>query len=171
MNDERSRFKASSGSRYESSFVFSRAVRVGHRIVVSGTAPIWPSGECPDDVTVQTRRCFEIIENALAQLGADLSDVIRTRMYLTSAADADAVGRVHGEVFNEIRPAASMVVVAALLDPRWKIEAEAEAATYACLGVRTWPAASFTGPTSPYNGSALIMMAVVDMAGEIPSSS
>lgn len=76
---------------------------------------------------MQTRRCFEIINDALNQLGAELSDVIRTRMYLTSAADADAVGQVHGGIFNEVRPAASMIVVAALLDPRWKIEIEAEA--------------------------------------------
>ncbi len=122
-----SRSTASSDSPYESSIGFSRAVRVGNRVVASGTAPIWPSGECPDDVEEQTRRCFEIINDALTQLGAGLSDVIRTRMYLTSAVDADAVGKVHGEIFKEIRPAASMVVVAALLDPRWKVEIEAEA--------------------------------------------
>jgi enamine deaminase RidA (YjgF/YER057c/UK114 family) len=118
----------SSASPFESSVGFSRAVRSGDRILVSGTAPVWPSGECPDDVGVQTRRCFEIIESALVQLGAGLGDVIRTRMFLTSAADADAVGAVHREIFKEIRPAASMVVVAALLDPRWKVEVEAEAA-------------------------------------------
>jgi enamine deaminase RidA (YjgF/YER057c/UK114 family) len=121
------RQSASSGSTYEPKIGFSRAVRVGNRIVVSGTAPIWPSGECPDDVAIQTRRCFEIINDALKQLGADTGDVIRTRMYLISADDADAVARVHGEIFKGIRPAASMVVVAALLDPNWKVEIEVEA--------------------------------------------
>lgn len=82
---------------------------------------------CPDDVGVQTRRCLEIITTALAEAGASVTDVVRTRMYLTDAADADEVGRAHGEVFGAIRPAATMVVVAALLDPRWKIEIEAEA--------------------------------------------
>ena len=117
----------SSGSPYESWIGFSRAVRVGHQIAISGTAPIWDSGECPDDVAEQTRRCFEIIENALAQLGSGLGDVVRTRMYLTSSTDADTVGQVHGEIFKQIRPAATMIVVASLLDPRWKVEIEAEA--------------------------------------------
>lgn len=127
MTGRRTRATVSSGSPYESSIGFSRAVRVGNRIVVSGTAPIWPSGECPDDVRAQTRRCFQIIEDALAQFGAGLPDVIRSRMFLTSAADAEVVGQVHGEIFRAIRPAATMVVVAALLDPRWKVEVEAEA--------------------------------------------
>lgn len=127
MNGGHGRSTVSSGSPFETSIGFSRAVRVDNRFIVSGTAPIWPSGECPDDVGVQARRCFEIIEDALGQLGARLSDVVRTRMYLTSAIDADAIGRVHGEVFKGIRPAATMVVVAALLDPRWKIEIEVEA--------------------------------------------
>lgn len=117
----------SSGSPYERSIGFCRAVRVGNRIVVSGTAPIWPSGECPADVAEQTRRCLQIIARALTEVGSSFHDVIRTRIYLTSAADADVVGEVHGEIFGEIRPAASMVVVAALLDPRWKVEIEVEA--------------------------------------------
>jgi enamine deaminase RidA (YjgF/YER057c/UK114 family) len=95
--------------------------------MVSGTAPVWPDGSCPDDAGVQARRCFEIISAALGELGAGLGDVVRTRMYLTSAADAEAVGAVHGELMADARPAATMVVVAALLDPRWKIEIEAEA--------------------------------------------
>jgi enamine deaminase RidA (YjgF/YER057c/UK114 family) len=125
--DVADRRSTSSGSPFEDPIGFSRALRVGERIVVSGTAPIWPSGECADDVEGQTRRCFEIIGDALAQLGAGLDDVVRTRMFLTSAADAEAVGRVHGEIFARARPAATMVVVAALLDPRWKVEIEAEA--------------------------------------------
>jgi enamine deaminase RidA (YjgF/YER057c/UK114 family) len=121
------RARASSGSPYESSIGFSRAVRVGDRVLVSGTAPVWPSGECPDDVQLQARRCLEIIEGALSQLGAGLGDVVRTRMFVCSAEDAEAVGRVHGDVFAEVRPAATVVVVAGLLDPRWRVEIEAEA--------------------------------------------
>jgi enamine deaminase RidA (YjgF/YER057c/UK114 family) len=117
----------SSGSPFEPTIGFSRAVRVGDRVLVSGTAPVGPDGSCPDDVGLQARRCLEIIETALQQAGASLADVVRTRMFLTDAADADAVGRVHGEAFGEVRPAATMVVVAALLDPRWKVEIEAEA--------------------------------------------
>ena len=118
---------ASSGSPFEDRLGFSRAVRVGDRIVVSGTAPVWPSGQCVDDVEGQTRRCFEIIGEALAALGASLDDVVRTRLFVTAADDADAVGRVHRELFARTRPAATMVVVAGLLDPRWRVEVEAEA--------------------------------------------
>jgi enamine deaminase RidA (YjgF/YER057c/UK114 family) len=90
---------------------------------------VWPDGSCPPDVETQARRCFEIIATALDQLGAGLDDVVRTRMFLTDAAQADAVGRVHGELFAVTRPAATMVVVAGLLDPRWLVEVEAEAIT------------------------------------------
>jgi len=116
-----------SGSPFEAHFGFSRAVRLGDRVVVSGTAPIWPDGGCPDGAGEQARRCFEIITAALGEAGASTADVVRTRMYITDAGDADAVGAAHGEVFGEIRPAASMVVVAGLLDPRWRVESEAEA--------------------------------------------
>ena len=121
------RQRISSGSPFEAAIGFSRAVRAGDRVLVSGTAPVWPDGSCPDDVDVQARRCLEIVTDALAAAGAQPADVVRTRMFLTSPADADAVGRVHGEVFSESRPAATMVVVAALLDPRWRVEIEAEA--------------------------------------------
>jgi enamine deaminase RidA (YjgF/YER057c/UK114 family) len=121
------RRRVSSGSPFEPTIGFSRAVRVGDRVLVSGTAPVWPDGSCPADVESQARRCLEIITAALAEAGASPADVVRTRMFLTDAGDADAVGRVHGEVFGNIRPAATMVVVAALLDPRWKVEIEAEA--------------------------------------------
>jgi enamine deaminase RidA (YjgF/YER057c/UK114 family) len=117
----------SSGSPFEATIGFSRAVRIGSRILVSGTAPVWPDGSCPDDVTVQARRCFAIVEEALAALGTERRDVVRTRMFLTDRADADAVGAVHGELFAQVRPAATMVVVAGLLDPRWKVEVEVEA--------------------------------------------
>lgn len=116
-----------SGSSFEKTIGFSRAVRVGDRVLVSGTAPVWPDGSCPDDAAVQTRRCFEIIAQALGEAGASLTDVVRTRMFLVDSSAADAVGAVHGELFGEVRPAATMVIVAGLLDPRWKIEIEAEA--------------------------------------------
>ena len=94
---------------------------------MSGTAPIWPDGSCPPDAQAQARRCFEIVLDAVAEAGGAPSDVVRTRMYLTDAGQADAVGRVHGEIFGAVRPAATMVVVAGLLDPRWIVEVEAEA--------------------------------------------
>jgi enamine deaminase RidA (YjgF/YER057c/UK114 family) len=121
------RIRISSGSPYEPTIGFSRAVRIGDRVLVSGTGPVWPDGSCPDDAGLQARRCFAIIEKALADAGAQLSDVVRTRMFLTSVADSDTVGAVHGELFADVRPAATMVVVAALLDDRWKVEIEAEA--------------------------------------------
>jgi enamine deaminase RidA (YjgF/YER057c/UK114 family) len=96
-------------------------------VLVSGTAPIWPDGSCDPDPEVQAQRCLEIILEALAEAGAGAEHVVRTRMFITDAADSEAVGRAHAAVFGEIRPAASMVVVAGLLDPRWKVEIEAEA--------------------------------------------
>ena len=116
-----------SGSPFEPTIGFSRAIRVGDRILVSGTGPVWPDGSCPADPGEQARRCFAIIAAALAEAGGHLSDVVRTRMYLTDVAAADAVGAVHGELFADVRPAATMVVVAGLLDPRWLVEIEAEA--------------------------------------------
>jgi enamine deaminase RidA (YjgF/YER057c/UK114 family) len=121
------RQRISSGSPYEASVGCSRAIRIDDRIVVSGTAPIWPDGSCDPDVGAQARRCLEIILGALAEGGAGPEDVIRTRMYLVDAADADVVSRIHGEVFGRIRPAATIVVVAALVDSRWRLEMEAEA--------------------------------------------
>jgi enamine deaminase RidA (YjgF/YER057c/UK114 family) len=125
----KSRTLVSSGSPFEPVIGFSRAVRVGDRVVVSGTAPIAADGSvaAPADAFGQTRRCLEIIAAALAQAGARLEDVVRTRMYLVDVNDWREVGRAHGEFFAEIRPAATMVVVAALLDPGWRVEIEAEA--------------------------------------------
>jgi enamine deaminase RidA (YjgF/YER057c/UK114 family) len=117
----------SSGSPFEGTIGFSRAVRVGDRVVVSGTAPIWPDGSCDPDPAVQARRCLEMILDALREAGAAAGDVTRTRMFITDASYANAVGRAHGEVFGDVRPASTMVVVAALLDPRWLVEIEAEA--------------------------------------------
>ena len=121
------RTNISSGSSYEPIIGFSRAVRIGHRVLVAGTAPVWPDGSCDPDPGVQTRRCLEIILAALREAGAGPQHVVRTRMYMTNAADWEAIGRAHGEVFGDVRPAATMVVVAALLDARWKVEIEAEA--------------------------------------------
>lgn len=117
----------SSGSPFEGTIGFSRAVRVGDHVFVAGTAPISPDGSVSEDPEQQAARCIEIILAALAEAGAGPEHVVRTRMFLTDPADGDAVGRAHGAVFGEIRPAATMVAVAALLDPRWKIEMEAEA--------------------------------------------
>jgi enamine deaminase RidA (YjgF/YER057c/UK114 family) len=123
--DERGR--VSSGSPYEPVIGFSRAVRHGDRVLVSGTGPVWPDGGCDPAPEAQARRCLAIIAAALADAGATPADVVRTRVYLTDAADWEAVARAHGAIFGEVRPAATMVVVAGLLDPRWRVEIEAEA--------------------------------------------
>jgi enamine deaminase RidA (YjgF/YER057c/UK114 family) len=125
MSSERRRI--ASGSPYEPVIGFSRALRAGDRVLVSGTGPIWEDGSCDPDPEVQARRCLEIVAAALVQAGAAPADVVRTRMYLTSAEYADAVGRAHAELFADVRPAATMVVVAGFVDPRWKVEIEAEA--------------------------------------------
>ena len=117
----------SSGSPYELTVGYSRAVRVGERIVVAGTAPQWADGTVDPDPAAQARRCFEIIGQALEDAGAGFGDVVRTRVYLIDAADFAAISGVHGEVFSTIRPANTTVVVAALLDPQWKVEIEVEA--------------------------------------------
>jgi enamine deaminase RidA (YjgF/YER057c/UK114 family) len=118
----------SSGSPYEPAAGFSRAVRVGRQIYVAGTAPVIPDGgDPPGDGYAQTRRCLEIIGDALERAGAGFADVVRTRAYATSAGLFDEFARAHGEVFARIRPASAFVVVAALADPRWLIELEADA--------------------------------------------
>ncbi len=116
-----------SGSSFEKAIGFSRAVRVGRRVLVSGTAPVWPDGSCPDDASAQARRCFEIIAEALAEAGAALTDVICTRMFIVDPTVAHPLSTVHGELFADVRPAATMIIVAGLLDPRWKLEIEVEA--------------------------------------------
>ena len=121
------RHRISSGSPFEPSIGFSRALRVGDRVIVSGTGPVLPGGGCPDGAGPQARRCFEIIGAALVEAGGALDDIVRTRMFLTAAEDGAAVGAVHGELLGHVRPAATMVVVAALLDPAWRVEIEAEA--------------------------------------------
>jgi enamine deaminase RidA (YjgF/YER057c/UK114 family) len=121
------RQRISSGSPWELVVGYSRAVRVGPRVVVAGTAPQWPDESVDPDPGAQARRCLEIIGAALEQAGASFADVVRTRIYLVDAGDFDAVSKAHGEVFRDIRPANTTVVVAALLNPAWKVEIEAEA--------------------------------------------
>ena len=108
---------------------YSRAVRVGPFIAVTGTASVDDRGEVvgAGDPAAQTRRCLEIIAQTLERLDASLADVVRTRIYVTDIAQWEAVGRVHGEVFGAIRPATTMVQVAALIDPRMLVEIEADA--------------------------------------------
>jgi len=114
----------SGGSPFEPIIGFSRAVRVGNVVHLAGTGPV---GSDNLDAEAQTRRIFAIAEGALATAGASFNDVVRTRMYLTHVEDWEIVGRVHGEFFSNVRPAATMVVVAKLLNPSWRIEIEMEA--------------------------------------------
>jgi enamine deaminase RidA (YjgF/YER057c/UK114 family) len=116
-----------SGSPYEPVMGFSRAVRAGAHVFVAGTAPVMPDGgDPPPDAYGQTQRCLEIIVGALREAGAGPEHVVRTRIFATHAADFDEVARAHRAVFGEIRPACTYVV-AQLLDPRWRVEIEAEA--------------------------------------------
>lgn len=119
------------GTALEQEIGFSRAVRVGNQVFVSGTAPIGPRGGsyAKGDVYRQTRRCLQIIENALAETGSALTDVTRTRIMLTDITQWREAARAHGEVFAEIRPACTFVQVSAFIDPDWLVEVEAEAVT------------------------------------------
>ena len=120
--------RVSGASPYEVTIGFARAVRVGDRIIVSGTAPVEPDGtSTPGDARAQAARCLAIIVAAIEELGGSARDVVRTRMFLTDPADADAVGAAHRAIFAEIRPASTMLVVARLLRPEWRVEIEAEA--------------------------------------------
>jgi enamine deaminase RidA (YjgF/YER057c/UK114 family) len=118
----------SSGSPYERVVGFSRAVRVGPRVIVAGTAPVMPEdAEPPEDAYGQAKRCLEIIGAALEEAGASLEDVVRTRVYLVRTSDFEDVGRAHGEIFSGIRPANTTLTISELVDPRWLVEVEAEA--------------------------------------------
>jgi len=116
-------------SPYEELFGFCRARRVGNQILIAGTAPIGADGKtvAPHDAEKQARRCFEIIQSALEELGAGLGDVVRTRMFLTHIEDWQTVGRVHGEFFADVKPVSTMVEVAGLIQPDWRVEFEADA--------------------------------------------
>ena len=122
------RLRIASGSPYEPEIGFSRAIVAGRHVHVSGTAPIPPEGEpVPATAYEQARRCLEIVVAALAEAGAGPEHVVRTRTYLVDADDWRDVGRALGEIFGDVRPASTMVVVAGLLDPAWKVELEADA--------------------------------------------
>ena len=103
---------------------YSRAVRDGRHVYVSGTAPVGLESEDPYE---QAKRCLEIILDALRELAAGPEHVVRTRIFVVDPADWEAVGRAHGEVFGSIMPATSMLVISGLLDPAWKVEIEADA--------------------------------------------
>ncbi|HET8895458.1 MAG TPA: RidA family protein [Gaiellaceae bacterium] len=103
---------------------YSRAVREGRHVYVGGTAAIGCDSADPYE---QAKRCLEIIANALAEVGGQPKDVVRTRVYLVDPADWDAVGRAHGEMFGDVLPASAMLVIAGLLDPAWRVEIEADA--------------------------------------------
>ncbi len=126
MNDRQT---VSSGAPWESTVGYCRAVRTGPHISVSGTAPVGPDGEVVGvgDPYAQAKRCIEIIAAALAEAGAGLEHVVRTRMFVTDIGQWEAIGRAHGEVFGAIRPATSMVEVSALIDPDMLVEIEADA--------------------------------------------
>ena len=110
-------------SPFEPIIGFSRAVRIGNVVHVSGTGPVGADDLSPAE---QTRTVLKLIGTALEQAGASFENVYRTRMFLARVEDWEEVGRAHGEVFGSIRPAATMVV-AALLNPKWRVEIEAEA--------------------------------------------
>ena len=122
-----SRLRVTSGSSYERDIGFSRAVRVDDRVWVSATAAISPDGVVDPDAARQAERFLEIIAAALEEAGASLADVVRTRVYLVDAADGPAVGEVHGRAFGSVRPASGFIVVSGFLDPRWRVEIEADA--------------------------------------------
>ena len=118
-----------SGAPWEARVGYCRAVRTGPHIAVSGTAPVGNDGEVVGvgDAYAQAKRCIEIIEKALHEAGAGLEHVVRTRMFVTDIGQWEAIGRAHGEAFAAIRPATSMVEVAALIDPDMLVEIEADA--------------------------------------------
>ena len=129
-----SRRQVSSGSPYEQTVGFSRAVRVdvggrgaGSLVHVAGTAPVWADGHVDPDPLVQARRCWEIALGALTEAGGDAGHVVRTRTFLTDRAYESAASAAHGELFAQVRPASTMLIVAGLLDPRWLVEVELDA--------------------------------------------
>jgi enamine deaminase RidA (YjgF/YER057c/UK114 family) len=119
----------SSGSKFEPTIGFSRAVRVGNFIAVAGTAPIGLDGKVagPGDLYVQTQRCIQIAGGALEKAGGSLRDVVRTRLFLTNIKDWEKAAKAHGEAFGDIRPACTFVQVAGLIDPAWLLEMEFDA--------------------------------------------
>ncbi|MEM8874110.1 MAG: RidA family protein [Planctomycetota bacterium] len=123
----RDRRRVWTGTPWEAANGYSRAVRVGDRILVTGTVGVEPGGSFAPDVAGQTRRALRIILDAVESLGGQAEDVVRNRIYLTDIADLAAAGAVHGEVFGDIRPCLTGLAVAALVDPACKVEIESEA--------------------------------------------
>jgi enamine deaminase RidA (YjgF/YER057c/UK114 family) len=125
------RQNVSSGSPYEPLIGISRASRIGNFIAVSGTAPIGPEGKTVGigDPTMQARRCIEIIQEALQKVGAELTDVIRTRLILTRINDWKVIAEVHGEYFKDIRPACTILEVSRFVNPEWLVHIEVDAIT------------------------------------------
>ena len=117
------------GAPWEKMVGYSRAVRIGNQVAVSGTAPVGENGEtfAIGDPYAQTKRCIEIIEVALKEAGAELKDVVRTRVFVTDISHWESVGRAHGEAFGDILPASAMVEVSGLIDPEMLVEIEADA--------------------------------------------
>ncbi|NNF57236.1 MAG: RidA family protein [Rhodothermaceae bacterium] len=124
-----SRQRVSSGAPWEATVGYSRAIRVGDRVFVAGTTGIGADGQViADDAYAQAQQAFTIIGEALAEVGASMSDVVRTRIYVVDITrDGDAVGRAHGEIFQTIRPAATMIEVKAFIDPVMRVEIELDA--------------------------------------------
>ncbi len=124
--------RVSSGARWEKIHGYCRAVRNGPFIAVSGTTAVGEDGEivAPDDAYLQARRCIEIIREALEACDAGLTDVIRTRIYLTDVDDWQAVARAHSEAFGEIPPASTMLETSRLIDPAMRLEMEADAVVH-----------------------------------------
>ena len=120
---------ATSGAPWVAVVGYSRAVRVGAHVAVTGTVAVGPDGAplCPGDAYGQTREALAIIERALADVGAAMTDVVRTRLYVTDIDQWEAVGRAHAEVFHAIRPATTMVEIARLIRPDFLVEVEADA--------------------------------------------
>jgi enamine deaminase RidA (YjgF/YER057c/UK114 family) len=122
------RRRVASGSPYEPVIGFSRASVAGHHVAIAATAPIMPDGgEPPADPYGQAKRSLEIIVTALEEAGSSVRDVIRTRCYVVASENWQEVGRAHGDVFSEVRPASAMIVVTGFIDPRWRVEIEADA--------------------------------------------
>jgi enamine deaminase RidA (YjgF/YER057c/UK114 family) len=122
-----SRTNISSGSPFEPIIGFSRAVRSGNHVFVAGTAPVWPDGAVDPDPLAQARRVWEIALAALAEAGGGPEHVVRTRIFMADTSVQDAAMQAHGECFADIRPASTMLYVAALLDDRWLLEVELDA--------------------------------------------
>jgi enamine deaminase RidA (YjgF/YER057c/UK114 family) len=122
------RINISSGSAYEKPIGFSRAVRIGNIISVAGTAPIAADGTTyrPGDLYSQTKRCLEIMKQAIIEAGGQLENVIRTRIFLKDISDWENAAKAHGEYFSEIRPACSFIEVKGLIKDDWLIETEAD---------------------------------------------